>query len=62
MAQLGCFVPAEYASFRMTSQVFSRVGSDDDIETNASTFMLEVNAYPRFFPSLFESGNNCEHV
>ena len=42
MAQLGCFVSAQYASFRLTHQVFSRIGSDDDIETNASTFMMEV--------------------
>ncbi|XP_065888856.1 mutS protein homolog 4-like isoform X2 [Dysidea avara] len=42
MAQIGCFVPAEYASFRVADQVFSRIGSDDDIETNASTFMLEM--------------------
>lgn len=43
MAHMGSFVPAEYASFRLTDQLFSRIGSDDDIETNASTFMLEVN-------------------
>jgi DNA mismatch repair ATPase MutS len=42
MAQIGCFVPAEYASFRITDQIFSRIGSDDDIESNSSTFMLEV--------------------
>lgn len=42
MAQIGCFVPAEYASFRLTNQIFSRVGSDDDMETNSSTFMLEA--------------------
>jgi DNA mismatch repair protein MSH4 len=41
MAQIGSFIPAEYASFRLTSQIFSRIGSDDDIETNASTFLLE---------------------
>ena len=43
MAQLGCSVPAVYASFRLTKQIFSRIGSDDDIETNASTFMVEVS-------------------
>ena len=32
----------EYASFRLTHQVFSRIGSDNDIETNASTFTVEV--------------------
>ena len=42
MAQIGSFVPAEYASFRVVDQIFSRIGCDDDIETNASTFMLEV--------------------
>ncbi|XP_022256974.1 mutS protein homolog 4-like, partial [Limulus polyphemus] len=42
MAQIGCFVPAEYASFRITRQIFSRIGSNDDIESNCSTFMLEM--------------------
>ena len=42
MAQIGSFVPAEYASLRLADQIFSRIGSDDDIETNSSTFMLEV--------------------
>ena len=43
MAQVGSFVPAEYASFRLADQIFARVGTDDDIETNSSTFTLEVN-------------------
>jgi DNA mismatch repair protein MSH4 len=42
MAQIGSFVPAEYASFRIADQIFSRIGSDDDIETNSSTFTIEV--------------------
>ena len=42
MAQVGCFVPAEYASLRIIDNIFSRVGSDDDIETNASTFTMEM--------------------
>lgn len=43
MAQIGCFVPAKYACFRVANQIFSRIGSDDDLETNASTFVLEVS-------------------
>ena len=43
MAQIGSFVPAVYASFRLANQIFSRIGSDDDIASNSSTFMLEVN-------------------
>ena len=42
MAQIGSFVPAEYASIRVAGEIFSRIGSDDDIETNASSFVLEV--------------------
>ncbi|XP_065192315.1 mutS protein homolog 4-like isoform X2 [Sycon ciliatum] len=42
MAQIGCFVPAQYASFRLCKQLFSRMGCRDDVETNASTFMLEM--------------------
>ncbi|XP_032356934.1 mutS protein homolog 4 [Etheostoma spectabile] len=42
MAQIGSFVPAEYASVRVADQVFTRIGVDDDFETNSSTFMLEM--------------------
>ncbi|KAM4722963.1 mutS protein homolog 4 [Rhinophrynus dorsalis] len=42
MAQIGSFVPAEYSSFRIAEQIFTRIGMDDDIETNSSTFMKEM--------------------
>ncbi|XP_055883889.1 mutS protein homolog 4-like [Biomphalaria glabrata] len=42
MAQIGSFVPAQYASFRITDQIFTRLGSDDDMESNSSTFTLEM--------------------
>ncbi|XP_061599274.1 mutS protein homolog 4 [Cololabis saira] len=42
MAQIGSFVPAEYASFRVADQIFTRIGVDDDFETNSSSFMLEM--------------------
>ncbi|XP_041446275.1 mutS protein homolog 4 [Xenopus laevis] len=42
MAQIGSFVPAEYASFQIVEQIFTRIGMDDDIETNCSTFMKEM--------------------
>ncbi|KAI8812993.1 muts protein 4 [Cladochytrium replicatum] len=41
MAHLGTFMPAEYASFRITDKVFTRIGNDDIVEANASTFMME---------------------
>ncbi|XP_004540677.3 mutS protein homolog 4 isoform X1 [Maylandia zebra] len=42
MAQIGSFVPAKYACFRVADQIFTRIGVDDDFETNSSTFMLEM--------------------
>jgi len=39
---VGSYVPAEYCSFRIAEQIFTRIGMDDDIETNASTFMKEM--------------------
>ncbi|XP_064929349.1 mutS protein homolog 4 isoform X6 [Columba livia] len=42
MAQIGSYVPAEYCSFRIAEQIFTRIGMDDDIETNSSTFMKEM--------------------
>ncbi|KAG0332982.1 MutS protein msh4, partial [Podila humilis] len=42
MAQIGSFVPAEFAVFRVMDQVFSRICNDDSMELNASTFMVEM--------------------
>lgn len=43
MAQLGCFVPAASAQFRITDRIFTRMGFNDSIEQGASTFALEVS-------------------
>lgn len=40
--QIGCFIPAECAQFRITDRIFSRIGFSDDMECNASTFIVEV--------------------
>ncbi|KAK8089002.1 hypothetical protein PG997_003963 [Apiospora hydei] len=42
MAQIGCFVPAEYASFPIIDQLFVRMSTDDSIEANMSTFSIEM--------------------
>lgn len=42
MAQIGCFVPAVYASFPIFHQLFARVSMDDSIEANVSTFAAEM--------------------
>ena len=42
MAQLGCHVPAAFASVRPADRIFTRIGTGDSIETNSSSFMVEM--------------------
>ncbi|KAJ9123957.1 hypothetical protein QFC22_000748 [Naganishia vaughanmartiniae] len=42
MAMSGCFVPAEYASFRLHDALLSRLSNDDSIEKSLSTFAAEM--------------------
>jgi DNA mismatch repair protein MSH4 len=43
MAQIGCFVPATYASFQIRHSLFARVtASDAEISANVSTFSAEM--------------------
>jgi DNA mismatch repair protein MSH4 len=42
MAQIGCFVPAEFASFPLSTELFARVSTDDCVEANVSTFASEM--------------------
>ncbi|EUC41537.1 hypothetical protein COCMIDRAFT_40313 [Bipolaris oryzae ATCC 44560] len=42
MAQIGCYVPANYASFPILHQLFARIGTDGIIESNVSTFAAEM--------------------
>ncbi|KAF5971216.1 hypothetical protein FBULB1_9356 [Fusarium bulbicola] len=42
MAQIGSFVPAEYAAFPIIHSIFARVSLDDNIESNLSTFSVEM--------------------
>ncbi|OAD73912.1 hypothetical protein PHYBLDRAFT_64866 [Phycomyces blakesleeanus NRRL 1555(-)] len=42
MAQIGSFVPAEYASFRISNQLLSRLANDSFLDMNTSSFMSEM--------------------
>ncbi|KJK62986.1 MutS [Aspergillus parasiticus SU-1] len=42
MAQIGSFIPAEYASFPIVHQLFARVSTADDLGANVSTFAAEM--------------------
>lgn len=42
MAQIGSFVPADYARIGVVDRIFTRVGASDDLATGQSTFMVEM--------------------
>jgi DNA mismatch repair ATPase MutS len=64
MAQVGSYVPAEYAEIGIVDQIFSRVGSADNLYRDQSTFMVEMletaailkDATPKSFVIMDEIG------
>lgn len=44
MAQIGCYVPAESATFRVSDRILARVYLEDYLEYGASAFVLEVSS------------------
>ncbi|KAK4794789.1 hypothetical protein SAY86_012783 [Trapa natans] len=42
LAQIGCYVPARFATIRVVDRIFTRMGSMDNLESNSSTFMTEM--------------------
>lgn len=45
MAQLGMFVPADFANIRCVDHIVTRIGASDNIETNSSTMMSEMQVH-----------------
>ena len=43
MAQIGCFVPADFAHIGICDRLFVRVGASDDLAHGRSTFMVEMS-------------------
>ncbi|ROT37302.1 DNA mismatch repair protein MutS [Sodiomyces alkalinus F11] len=64
LAQVGCYVPADYAELGLVDAIFSRVGSADNLYRHQSTFMVEMletaqilrAATPRSFVIMDEIG------
>ena len=42
MAQVGSFVPAQFARIGVVDKIFTRVGASDDLSMGQSTFMVEM--------------------
>ena len=43
LAQIGSFVPADFAQIGIVDKIFTRVGASDNISMGESTFMVEMN-------------------
>lgn len=64
LAQVGSFVPADHADIGLVDQIFTRIGSGDDLYRDQSTFMVEMletaailnQATPRSFVIMDEIG------
>ncbi|GAA6003628.1 MutS family protein MSH4 [Rhodotorula paludigena] len=60
MAQIGCFVPAHYASFRPVSALLTRLSNDDYLEANLSTFASEMTTMSMILSALgAHEARNC---
>ncbi|XP_074264772.1 DNA mismatch repair protein MSH4-like [Silene latifolia] len=42
LAQMGCYVPAQFSTIRVVDRIFTRMGAVDNLESNSSTFMTEM--------------------
>jgi len=42
MTQIGCFVPAQFATFPVFRSIFARVSCDDNADSNMSSFAVEM--------------------
>ncbi len=42
LAQMGAFIPADYAKIGIVDKIFTRVGASDDLTLGQSTFMVEM--------------------
>lgn len=42
LAQVGSYIPAEYAEIGIVDRIYSRIGAADDLFRNESTFMVEM--------------------
>ena len=43
LAQIGSFIPADYAQIGIVDKIFTRVGASDDLTLGKSTFMVEMS-------------------
>ncbi|XP_017770961.1 PREDICTED: mutS protein homolog 4-like [Nicrophorus vespilloides] len=55
MAQIGCFVPASSATFRIADRIFARIYLEDNMDCGASAFTLEMKEIKYFLTAMTKS-------
>jgi len=55
LAQLGSFVPANYADVSIVDRIFTRIGAADNLSQGESTFMVEMNEVSNIVKSATEN-------
>uniref|UniRef100_A0A251UEL6 Putative MUTS-like protein 4 n=1 Tax=Helianthus annuus TaxID=4232 RepID=A0A251UEL6_HELAN len=58
LAQIGCYIPARFATLRVVDRVFTRMGTVDNLESNSSTFMTEMKETAFILQNISERYNN----
>ena len=54
-AQTGSFIPCKFASLRLCDQLLTRICNEDDLETNTSTFMMEMREVSNILHNVTEN-------
>lgn len=52
MAQIGSFVPCKYAFIPLFNRILARIGTNDDMEYNLSSFSLEMKEVAYMFDNI----------
>ena len=59
LAQIGCLVPAKAASLSCVDKLFTHFGTGDSVETNSSSFMMEMKVPDSFSHMREPSQTHC---
>lgn len=54
MAQIGSFVPCDYANISICDRIFTRIGASDSLSEGKSTFMVEMDEFSQILNNATE--------
>jgi DNA mismatch repair ATPase MutS len=60
LAQIGCYVPATFMAISPYDSLYTRMGTADSIENNASSFMVEMADMAHMMERWAHSAAGCK--